>query len=174
MAEAFSVRALAAADLPAYKRLRDVTLAAEPEAFTSDAAEELSKSAQSYLPRLGLDRPGGGQFTLGGFFGGEQLVGAVTCEREVRIKGRHIGHVAGMMVLAEERGRGVGRRLLADCIALARRAPGLELLTLSVTATNRTAVALYERAGFTRYGTLVHAIKLGGQYHDKDLMVLSL
>ena len=175
MAEALSIRALAAADLAAYKRLRDVTLAAEPEAFMSDAAEELPKSAQSYLPRLGLDRPEGGQFTLGAFFGGEQqLVGAVTCERELRVKGRHIGHVAGMMVLAGARGQGVGRRLLADCIALARLASGMEMLTLSVTATNRTAVGLYARAGFTRYGTLVHAIKLGGQYHDKDLMVLTL
>jgi ribosomal protein S18 acetylase RimI-like enzyme len=174
MAEALTIRALVAADLAAYKRLRDVTLAAEPEAFTSDAAEELPKSPQSYLPRLGLDRPEGGQFTLGGFFGNEHLVGAVTCEREVRIKVRHIGQIVGMMVLAEARGQGVGRRLLADCIALARRTPGMELLTLSVTSTNRTAVELYARAGFTRYGTLVHAIKLGGQYHDKDLMVLTL
>jgi ribosomal protein S18 acetylase RimI-like enzyme len=174
MADALTIRALAAADLAAYKRLRDVTLAAEPEAFTSDAAEALSKSAQSYLPRLGLDRPEGGQFTLGAFFGAEHLVGAVTCEREVRVKGRHIGEIVGMMVLAEARGQGVGRRLLADCIALARRASGMEMLTLSVTATNQTAVGLYQRAGFARYGTLVHAIKIGGQYHDKDLMVLNL
>ena len=174
MVEALTIRSLAAADLAAYKRLRDLTLAAEPEAFTSDAAEELPKSAQSYLPRLGLDRLEGGHFTLGAFFAGEPLVGAVTCERELRVKGRHIGQVVGMMVLAEARGQGVGRRLLADCIALARLAPGMELLTLSVTATNQTAVGLYARAGFTRYGTLVHAIKLDGQYHDKDLMVLNL
>ncbi len=182
MAEAPTIRALAPADLVAYKHLRDVTLAAEPEAFTSDAAEESLKSAQSYLPRLGLDRPDGGHFTLGAFVGGKRLVGVVTCEREPRIKGRHIAHVAGMMVLAEARGQGVGRWLLAECIATARRAPGLEMLTLSVTASNRIAVELYLRAGFTRYGKLVHAIKIGGppgdptgaRYHDKDLMVLTL
>jgi ribosomal protein S18 acetylase RimI-like enzyme len=174
MADALAIRSLTAPDLAAYKRLRDVTLAAEPEAFTSDAAEELAKSAQSYLPRLGLDRPEGGHFTLGAFTGSQHLVGAVSCEREVRIKGRHIAHVAGMMVLAEARGQGIGRRLMAECIALAGRARGLEMLTLSVTATNRTAVDLYQRAGFTRYGTLVHAIKIGAHYHDKDLMVLNL
>lgn len=174
MAEALAIRPLAASDLAAYKRLRDVTLAAEPEAFTSDAAEESLKSPQGYLPRLGLERPEGGHFTLGAFTGAEHLVGAVSCDREVRIKGHHIGHLAGMMVLAEARGQGVGRRLLAECISLARRAPGLEMLTLSVTASNRIAVELYLRAGFTRYGTLVHAIKLGGHYHDKDLMVLNL
>lgn len=174
MAEALTIRALAASDLAAYKQLRDTTLAAEPEGFTSDAAEESTKSARSYLPRLGLDRPEGGHFTLGAFVGGDRLVGAVTCEREPRIKGRHIAHVAGMMVLADVRGQGMGRRLLAECIAQARRAPDLEMLTLSVTASNRIAVELYLRAGFTRYGTLVRAIKVGSQYHDKDLMVLNL
>ena len=174
MAEAPTIRPLAASDLAAYKRLRDTTLAAEPEAFTSDAAEESAKSPQSYLPRLGLDRPDGGHFTLGAFAGAEHLVGAVSCDRELRIKGRHIAHVIGMMVLAEARGQGIGRRLLAECIALARHAPGLERLTLSVTASNRIAVELYLRAGFTRYGTLAQAIKLGDQYHDKDLMVLNL
>ena len=174
MAEAFSIRALRASDLTAYKQLRDTVLAAEPEAFTSDASEELPKTAQSYLPRLGLDKPEGGQFTLGAFQDGDQLVGAVTCERDFRIKGRHIGLVVGMMVLSHARGQGAGHALLTDCIALARRTPGMELLTLTVTATNRTAVSLYERAGFRRYGTLVHAIKLGDRYHDKDLMALNL
>jgi ribosomal protein S18 acetylase RimI-like enzyme len=174
MAEALSIRTLAAADLPAYKQMRDETLAAEPEAFTSDATEEAAKNAQSYLHRLGLDRTDGGHFTLGAFTRDEQLVGAVSCDREVRIKGRHIAHVLGMMVRADARGLGTGRRLLAECIRLARTAPGLEMLTLSVTASNRIAVELYLRAGFTRYGTLVRAIKIGPHYHDKDLMVLTL
>ena len=173
MAEAFAVRTLRAADLADYKWLRDTVLAADPEAFTSDAAEESRKSAPSYLPRLGLDRPEGGQFTLGAWRA-EQLVGAVTCEREPRIKGCHIGHVAGMMVLEGFRGQGVGRFLLAACIARAKAAPGMELLTLTVTATNRVAIGMYLRAGFTRYGTQVHAIKIGSEYHDKDLMVLNL
>ena len=173
MAEAFVVRSLQVADLPAYKLLRDTVLAADPSAFMSDAAEELRKSAESYLPRLGLDRPEGGQFTLGAWHA-EQLIGAVTCEREPRIKGRHIGHVAGMMVLDAFRGQGVGRSLLSACIARAKAAPGMELLTLTVTATNRVAVGMYLRAGFTRYGTLVHAIKISSAYHDKDLMVLKL
>ena len=34
---------------------------------------------------------------------------------------------------------------------------------------------LYERAGFVRYGRLrARASRVGGRYHDKDLMVLSL
>jgi thioredoxin reductase (NADPH) len=62
MAEPIEIHALVAADLPAYKALRDTMLAAHPEAFTSDAATEHKRSAQSYLPRLGLSQPGGGSF----------------------------------------------------------------------------------------------------------------
>ena len=50
----------------------------------------------------------------------------------------------------------------------------LHQLTLSVTASNATAVRLYESAGFTRYGTLPRAIRVGSRFLDKDLMVLNL
>jgi ribosomal protein S18 acetylase RimI-like enzyme len=168
-----SVRALGDADLPAYKALRDEMLAQHPEAFTSDAETEAARPAASYLARLGDGVAGSGRYTLGAWLG-ERLCGAITCERDERIKVRHIGHVVGMMVRADTRGRGLGRALLAACIAHARRVPGIELLTLSVTSSNAAAVALYRAAGFERYGRLPRAIKLGDRYHDKDLMVLVL
>jgi ribosomal protein S18 acetylase RimI-like enzyme len=173
MADPCVVRRLAAEDLAAYKLLRDTVLAESPTAFTSDAAEELRKTPMSYLPRLGLDRAEGGQFTLGAWHR-TQLVGAITCERDHRLKRRHIGDVVGMIVLGHLRGQGIGRQLLAACVAHVRSTPGMELLTLSVTSSNVAAIGLYQSVGFTRYGTLVHAIKLGGQYHDKDLMALNL
>ena len=173
MSEALAIRSLQAPDLADYKVLRERVLGDAPEAFTSDAAEESLKIAQGYLARLGLDQPEGSQFTLGAWRAG-QLVGALTCQGETRVKGRHIGHIAGMMVCAQARGQGVGRGLLAACLARARRTAGLELLTLSVTSNNRAAIHLYQQAGFKCYGTLVRAIKIGADYHDKDLMVLNL
>lgn len=173
MAEACSIRRLGRDDLPAYKALRDAMLAAHPEAFTSDAAAESARGAASYLPRLGLDRPEGGQFTLGAWRG-TTLVGALSCERDGRVKVRHIGTLVGMMVRPEVRGGGIGRALLEAGLAEARRADGLELLTLSVTAGNLPAERLYERAGFVRYGLLKRGIKLDGRYHDKQLMALTL
>lgn len=173
MAESPTIRRLVPADLDAYKTLRDAMLAAHPDAFTSDADAERGKSAQTYLPRLGLDRVQGGHFTLGAWQA-RQLQAVITCERNLRAKVRHMGHIVGMMVSPDARGKGLGRALLDACIAEARRADGLELLTLSVTTTNRAAVQLYERAGFTRYGRLPRAIKLGGSYFNKDLMALTL
>jgi RimJ/RimL family protein N-acetyltransferase len=148
-------------------------LGAHPDAFTSDAAAESVKPAQAYLPRLGLDRPQGGQFTLGAW-DGRSLVGAVSCERDMRVKVRHIGHLIGMMVADHAAGRGIGMALLQACLAEARAAEGLELITLSVTAGNLAAEHLYLRAGFVRYGTQPRAVKLDGRYHDKHLMILSL
>ena len=175
MAEsALAIRALAAVDLPAYKALRDEMLFAHPEAFTSDAAEEVVKEPADYLQRLGLDRRERGHFVLGAWRG-EHLVGAIGLERDRRRKGNHIGHVIGMMVRREARRQGVGRALLEGLIGEARRSAGMEMLTLTVTAGNAAAVGLYETSGFARYGLLERAIKLAsGKYHDKLHMVLTL
>ena len=167
-----TIRRLAASDLPAYKRLRDEMLLAHPEAFTSDADTEAKREPADYLQRLGLDRREGGHFLLGAWRG-RQLIGAIGCEREPRSKVRHIGHVIGMMVRAEARQHGVGRALLDACIAAATSA-GLEMLTLTVTAGNASAVQLYERCGFVAYGTLPRALRVGGRYHDKLHMLRQL
>jgi ribosomal protein S18 acetylase RimI-like enzyme len=169
--DALTIRRLAPADLVDYKSLRDESLAAHPESFTSDPAP--GRTAESYLPRLGLQRPEGGEFTLGAWRSGK-LLGAVTCERDARAKVRHIGHLIGMMVRADAQGQGLGRALLDACIAQARASEGLVMLTLSVTAGNGSAVHLYERAGFVRYGSLQRAIRVDGVYHAKDQMVLAL
>jgi ribosomal protein S18 acetylase RimI-like enzyme len=174
MAEAaLEIRRLQSADLAAYKALRDATLADDPSAFTSDAETESRKSPDAYLSRLGLTAPLDGVFTLGALRD-DMLLGAVSCERDMRIKVRHIGHVVGMMVRTDRRGLGIGRLLVDACIAEARRGVGVEMLTLTVTASNAGAVHLYERAGFRRYGSLPHAIKVGDRYHSKDQMVLML
>jgi len=165
------IRILRDADLEAYKALRDHALAHHEEAFTSDAATEALRTAQSYRARMGADVGGG--FTLGAWRG-DRLVGAISCERDARSKVRHIGHVIGMMVAVDQQNQGVGRNMLTALIERANDDDELHQLTLSVTAGNQAAVRLYERAGFARYGTLPRAIRVGGRFLDKDLMVLNL
>ena len=174
MTEAVAIRLLTALDLPAYKALRDEMLEAHPEAFTSDAHEERAKEPTDYLHRLGLDRRERGQFVLGAWRG-ERLLGAIGCERDPRRKGRHIGHIIGMMVRPEARSCGIGRGLLQGLIGECRQIEGMEVLTLTVTAGNTPAVRLYEDSNFSVYGNLRRAIRLEtGQYHDKLHMVLLL
>jgi ribosomal protein S18 acetylase RimI-like enzyme len=173
MGQPVAIRRLSMDDLADYKELRDSMLAAYPSAFSSDADESRQRTPESYRARLGLERPEGGEFTLGAW-DRNRLVGAISCERDARIKVRHIGHIIGMMVRDDQQGRGLGRALLVECIALARRADGLEMLTLTVTAGNLSATALYERLGFFRCGSLPRAICVAGQYFAKDQMALDL
>jgi RimJ/RimL family protein N-acetyltransferase len=166
-----SIRELGAADLDAYKALRDHALAHHEEAFTSDAATEAQRSAASYASRLGSGSDG--SFTLGAFRG-DALVGAISLERDPRSKVRHMGHVVGTMVHASELRRGVGSALLDALIARAAADDELQQLTLTVTAGNEAAERLYARAGFVRFGTLQRAIRVGGRFLDKHHMVLAL
>ena len=174
-AGALQILPLTEADLPAYKALRDHALRHHEEAFTSDAATEALRTAQSYRARLGSRGDDGSAdgFSLGAWRG-DRLVGAITCERDARTKVRHVGHIVGMMVTTDEQGQGVGRALLAALIARASADAELHQLTLSVTSSNGRAVRLYERAGFACYGTLPRAIRVAGRVFDKHLMQLHL
>ena len=165
------IRPLLEPDLLAYKVLRDAMLAAHPEAFTSDAEDEGRRDLASYRTRLA---GGPTLFTLVALDAGA-LVGALTCEREPRRKVQHIAHLIGMMVADRHQGRGIGRALLAGALERLRATPGLAQVTLSVTASNRAAVGLYESQGFRRYGRLPDAVRLpDGRRLDKDLMLLRL
>lgn len=164
------IRLMRAADLPAYKQLRDGMLAAHPQAFTSDAATELQRDADSYRSRLSGGGDGASLFTLTAW-AGPRMVGAISCEHEARVKVRHIAHIVGMMVSNELHGQGIGRSLLERALTLLQGEPVLELAVLSVSSGNARAVRLYEAFGFQRYGRLPGALKLpDGQLLDKDLM----
>ena len=165
------IRLMEAPDLAACKALRDLMLAAHPEAYTSDAEAELRRTPETYLARIAGAADGGWPFTLTAWCGG-WLCGAVTCERDERVKVRHIGHVVGVRVHPEARRRGIGRALLEACIGLARGRRAARLLTLSVTSSSVEAVRLYESVGFVRHGRLDDAIRIGNVYHHKDLMAL--
>lgn len=172
--QGLTLRLLTEHDLPAYKQLRDTMLARHEAAFTSDAATELQREAASYRHRLHPQAGGRALFTLGGWIG-DELVGVLTCEHEARLKVRHVAHLVGMMVLDAHHGRGIGRALLGQALSLLRREPILEMVTLSVSAGNAPAMALYRSFGFSRYGHLPRAIRLSdGRYVAKDLMSLEL
>lgn len=176
MAEVQILR-LGPADLSAYKALRDEALLLHPDAFTSDHETERARSPESYLGRLGLNDTLGGSFLLGAW-DGDHLIGSACLERETRRKTRHTAWLVGMMVRDAHTHRGVGRGLLDICVREARAATGLQIINLSVTASNERALRLYERAGFRHYGLQPSAVRVvsasGERYYDKALMMLRL
>jgi ribosomal protein S18 acetylase RimI-like enzyme len=84
----------------------------------------------------------------------------------------HVGAL-GMGVRREWRRHGVGRRLLEECLGLARSTE-IEKVELEVFTDNEGAIRLYESYGFTREGVKSRSRKLEGRYQDVLLMALWL
>lgn len=82
----------------------------------------------------------------------------------------HCGSL-GMGVLPAYRGQGIGRRLLAACIAKAR-AQGITRIELEVRADNERAIALYKAMGFEHEAVKRRAMRFDGVYFDALLMSL--
>ena len=164
------IRQLEERDAEQYRQVRLRALREEPEAFGSAYEEQADLPLSYFVERI---RPTDDRVTLGAF-DGETLVGMVTLVREHGIKDRHKGAIIGMYVVPEARGRGLGRAMMMEMNERAREMAGLEQIHLAVVTRNVAARSLYLSLGFSVYGTEPHALKLGDDYLDEDMMALCL
>ena len=67
------------------------------------------------------------------------------------------------------RGKGVGKELLSSLFAWAHR-NRIRRIELEVFSNNKSALRLYERAGFVQEGRKIQAVELGGEFLDVVLM----
>jgi ribosomal protein S18 acetylase RimI-like enzyme len=162
------IRRLTAEDAESYQQLRLEALQREPLAFTESVAEHLSLTLQMIKTRLTATDD---DFILGAFIDG-QLVGMAGFLRPEGEMIRHRGLIRSVYVSEQNRGKGVGRALLAELIGLVELLPGMEQVALAVSSQNGVAKGLYESLGFEVYGCEKRAIKVGGKYVDEELMVL--
>ena len=102
-----------------------------------------------------------------------QIIGSAGFFRRPNNKERHKGHIWGVYVRPEWRGKGIGSALMKEIIRRAREMEGLEQITL-VASANLPAQRLYTALGFESYGIEPHSLKIGDEYVDDILMVLFL
>jgi ribosomal protein S18 acetylase RimI-like enzyme len=165
------IRNITEEDLDALWNIRLRSLQDNPEAFGSTYEETFQRGKEGLRQRL--LKPHAETFYVGAF-AVESLVGIVGFFRESGTKGQHKGNIISMYVAPEQRGRGVGKALVAEAIAQARSIPGLEQLLLAVVTTNTAARRLYLSLGFEVYGLEPRAMKQGDRYWDEELMILPL
>src|SRR5262245_20133791 len=165
------VRVLGPPDAAAFRAQRIRALRAHPDAF-GRAPEEVD-SVEVWAERLRAYGLSDLDFLLGAF-DADALVGAVGCHRDHGAKQRHIAYVWGMYVVPEQRGRGLGRRLLLAALDRIRTWPDVEQVWLDVTIGNAAARALYASCGFRSIAVKPRVLKVGDQYHDEELMALPL
>ncbi len=167
---ALECRVLDVGDAEAYCQLRLESLEREPFAFTEAASEHRQMTIAQTADRL-RQQPGKSSFVVGAFVNGK-LVGIAGFCRQTGEKTRHKGHVFGVYVAAEHRGRSIARQVMTELLSHARTLPGLEQVDLSVAETHSAARKLYESLGFQVWGREPRAVKVGDQYVDEEWMVL--
>ena len=164
-----SVRILTRADAAAFRELRLRALKEHADAFTSSYEEDVQKPMAATEERLDAR-----DNTFWGAFVDGRLQGIVGLTREPRRKNAHKAVIVAMYVAPESGRRGLGRALLQAVIDHARSVAGLEQLVLTVTRDNNVAAELYRTTGFMTFGVEPRAIKVAGEYFDKEHMILLL
>jgi RimJ/RimL family protein N-acetyltransferase len=170
-AEPVRVAALVTADAPRYRELMLEAYVQAPDAFTSTVEERMAEPLAWWRNRIAR---GDGLAEAFGAFDGPGLVGSVALEYSAKPKTRHAALLIGMYVQARWRGHGVGLRLLEAALAAAQRRPEVEVLRLTVTEGNESAIRLYRSVGFTPWGVEPQSIRTPSGFKRKIYMSMPL
>lgn len=164
------VRELGPDDARAFQALRLAALKECPPALASSYEEECETPIDIVAQRLiaKADR------CVLGVWIGSDFVGMLGLKRENLRKLAHKAYIWGMYVAPTARGRGVGRRLVAEALSRAAAMGGVRQVNLGVNAANAEAIALYEAAGFKSFGIERGFMLLDGVLHDEIMMVRNI
>jgi RimJ/RimL family protein N-acetyltransferase len=163
------IRALRSADADAFLALRRQALLDAPLAFLSSPADDLGASLAAARAQL---RRAPEAVVFGAL--APALVGMVGLYRDRHLKAGHKAHLWGMYVTPAHRRHGLGAALLQTAVTHAREIDGVTRVHLGVSEAAPAARRLYERLGFTVWGTEPDALSHGGETVAEHHMMLRL
>jgi len=102
----------------------------------------------------------------------EKIVGVASLQGSERERISHRAEIA-ISVLKACWGSGVGTKLLEQLIHFAKD-KDIEIISLEVKSDNERAIRLYEKFGFSKFGTYKKFFKINEKYYDADYMNLYL
>ena len=161
-----AVRRLTVADAAAFRDIRLAGLADEPRAFTADWAEEAQHDHDWFAARIATSE------ILAIADNNGRLLAVTGLAIPTNPKQRHRGHIWGVYVRPEARGRGLASALLDAAITAARGR--VEVLHLGVGTYNDAARRCYRAAGFVETGFEPRALRIGDDFIDEIIMTLRL
>jgi RimJ/RimL family protein N-acetyltransferase len=161
------IRLLAPEDAESYVALRREMLEDSPWAFAAGPGDDQALNAAIVVQRI--SEPG--QAIVGAWEPEGALIGAAGVYRPSHTKMAHRAHLWGVYVTPRARGRGIGARILARALEVARSWPGVTSVGLSVSTRSVGARRLYERLGFRAWGAEPGALVVDGVAYDEVHMV---
>jgi len=157
------IRLLEPKDWPIFKALRLEALLQHPEAFGSSFEEESKLTDEAF-------QQGFSTCNIFGAFVDNELVGCVGFFIYSSKKMSHRGCLFSMYTKDTHRNRGAADALIKAIIDHAKQ--HVIQLHLTVVTTNHAAIRLYQKNGFSNYGTEPRSLKIGDRFYDEHLMVL--
>jgi RimJ/RimL family protein N-acetyltransferase len=157
-------------DSESYYKLRVLSGQEYPEFVGFNPERELATGPQGIATLLSQYASEG--TVIFGAFENNELVGVLALSRRLSPKYRHKAFLWGMYIIPQYRGSGVAQSLMQISIYWAINHPEIIALSLQVTLSNIRAQKLYERLGFTIFGTEQNSLFAGGQYHAAHYMEL--
>ena len=158
----YSVRRLDRNDAAAYRAIRLEALTNHPEAFASTPEQFVLRSIEdleSLLETLSF---------FGAVASDGRLVGIMAFDQGAG-REAHRGWLLQVYVQPDMRGTGCARALLDAVVDYAKST--VKQLHLAVASHNAPALKLYQKAGFSIYGTDPRFQFVNGRYVDEHLMV---
>ena len=157
------IRLLELQDWLTFKLLRLEALLQHPEAFGSSYDEESKLTEEEF-------QQGFSACAIFGAFVDEEIVGCAGFFIYTAKKMSHRGCLFSMYIKDTHRNRGTADALVKAIIDHAKQR--VIQLHLTVVTTNHAAIRLYQKSGFTIYGTEPRSLKIEDRFYDEHLMVL--